>query len=111
MVDWDKVPPPSSRVDWSSVPPPPVEKPTEQTAAQASGVQPSRAASVLDLSAKTGKPPQWIADNYDAVRSEHELTQFQQDLGARPITKQWADQSPQHAAAVREDMGPLGRIE
>lgn len=110
-VDWSKEPPPSVRADWSKEPPPPAQVPPEQTAAQARDTTSAQALTALDLSQKTGLSPSWVQDNYEAVKNEHELSEFRSELGARPITKQWADQSPQHAAAVRDDMGPLGHIE
>lgn len=109
-VDWDKVPSPTERVNWDKVPPPPTQKPVEQTAYQSAGVDQSSALTALDLSQKTGLSPTWVRDNYAKVKADHEGAQFEQDLAAHPDIKAWADQSPEHAAAVRPDMGALGRI-
>lgn len=115
MPDWTKVPPP--KTDWSAVPPPPAEPPAAPEADSsvvaygAADVGPAEAAKTLDVANDTGLAPSYFSDNLDAVLKERDRAKLAVQLDSRPVLKAWAGQSQFHAAAIKHDGGPLGRIE
>lgn len=77
----------------------------------AADLTPERAAKTLQLSRATGLEPDYLAPSLDVAQKERDRAQMAAQLDGRPTLKMWAGQSAIHAAAIRRDVSPLGRIE
>jgi len=110
----DTTPAPTKSIDFEALPePPPDQQPADLTAfrAQRAGVEPGAAAEALTLSKKRGLSPQFVADNLETVRAEEERNMLAASLSGLPVTAGYAGQSAVHAAAVKDDVGPLEALE
>lgn len=72
---------------------------------------PGQATEALDISSQSGASPGLFADNVQQAVKIRDRIRFASQLAGKPALSAWAARSPQHAAAVRHDAGPLGRIE
>lgn len=76
----------------------------------AANLSPAQAAKALDISRQTGLSPSYIAGDLDGALKARERGQMA-GIDSRPVLKSWASQSDVHAAAVKHDYGPLGKVE
>jgi hypothetical protein len=80
---------------------------TDLTAFKSTAYAPDVAHEALALSQQTGLGPTFVADQLDEVRSRVDRENFADFLRRTPTVAEWASQSPVHAAAVKDDVGPL----
>ena len=79
----------------------------------AGGQSPEIAAKILDLRSRTGLPQDLIERNLSDIQVEVEKQEFDPSKFARtsPVVAAWAAQSPQHAAALKDDLDNLNALE
>jgi hypothetical protein len=77
----------------------------------AQDVTPEQAAQTIDASKATGLSLGYIASGLDESVKAIEKQKFTAQLQSAPVTASWAGQSQQHAALVKPDAEPLGKLE
>lgn len=76
----------------------------------AAEMPPAQAAKALKMSRISGLAPDYAATDMASGLDQIAKAHLTSALDASPALLQWASQSPVHAAAVKQDVTPLGRI-